>query len=885
MAIVGTPPTQLGQTPTCLVLAHDDRRLYVGGSGGLVSVLDTKTHQVVSTFPSLSVADLAVDLSGDHLYVAGVTSDRQEPLLTEVDVRTQTVTRSASLESWPNRLVLTPDGRRLYLTLPDVKAVAVLDTGLWKVIRTLSATVLPAALAVSCDGRQVYVCDAFSVQVIDTATDTWKAPIALDCPVSSLVVTPDGGSLLATSPGRVLVVDTASGRTEATLGTVGTGSDVTLSADGTRAHVAGGASASVTVIDTARREVIRDLSVPGRPDRLVVLRHGHRGYALDADASTVVPFLTRTVVVPAGSSPEAVAATPDGRFVCTANSGGATVSVIDSMDRHLPMGPGAYDVAVTPDGGRAFVSVIGPQSCPVAGTLSCIETASGRVIREQMLAGATGDLTVSGAGRLYVTGPDTVTALDITSFEAVARRRTHGFGLRTAVSPDGTRLYVLSVDPATATTSVTTLDARTLAEVHPPVESGKEPDFPDPVGLAVAAEGRRVLVSGSPDVVSVLDMTTFQLVATLPVEGGPGDLVATADGRLVYVVCRDAGTVSIVDAIGLTALGQPFHVGPTPIGAALDEGAGRLYVVCADPGTLVVLDSRTGAEVERFTVGLGANAVSLTPDGRYAYVAWARMLMNPDGSDASDGALWAFDTHTTRIPVGTHPGGLAISPTRQCLYVAESDAGTISVFELASRTPVGGPVRVGGRPRGLVLSHDERRLYAADADGAVRVVDTTSAPPTLLATILVGGTPASLAMPRDDSRVYVADSSEGNLTVPVALATATSDVCVAPDGGRVYVADAGADAVLVVDAATLSVTGRIELHATPHMLSLTQDGRRLLVTLPAAGTLAQLDTATSALLDDPIPVGNVPHAVTVAADGRIAYVTNVGSGTLALVDL
>jgi YVTN family beta-propeller protein len=53
----------------------------------------------------------------------------------------------------------------------------------------------------------------------------------------------------------------------------------------------------------------------------------------------------------------------------------------------------------------------------------------------------------------------------------------------------------------------------------------------------------------------------------------------------------------------------------------------------------------------------------------------------------------------------------------------------------------------------------------------------------------------------------------------------------APGGGLLYVADTGADEVLVVDTDLLTVKGRILLPGAPHGVAVSHDGKTLVVTL------------------------------------------------------
>ena len=113
----------------------------------------------------------------------------------------------------------------------------------------------------------------------------------------------------------------------------------------------------------------------------------------------------------------------------------------------------------------------------------------------------------------------------------------------------------------------------------------------------------------------------------------------------------------------------------------------------------------------------------------------------------------------------------------------------------------------------------------------------------------------------------------------------------APDGSRLYAADAGG-AIAVADVAadgTLTLNKRVALPpangaatARPGGLALTDDGSTLLVALNMNNTLGVIDL-TSGQLTDEIPVGNAPFTVAVA--GRKAYVSNQGGRPADAVDL
>jgi YVTN family beta-propeller protein len=125
--------------------------------------------------------------------------------------------------------------------------------------------------------------------------------------------------------------------------------------------------------------------------------------------------------------------------------------------------------------------------------------------------------------------------------------------------------------------------------------------------------------------------------------------------------------------------------------------------------------------------------------------------------------------------------------------------------------------------------------------------------------------------------------------------------------GKVYVADEGANAVSVIDAASFKKIGSIPVGRGPHNVQVSPDGKWVWVTnngdpgkaaetMPAekmpksehgamagAGAVWAIDTATDAVVAK-VPVGRHPAHVVVASDGRTAYITNGGDNTVSVVD-
>jgi YVTN family beta-propeller protein len=106
-----------------------------------------------------------------------------------------------------------------------------------------------------------------------------------------------------------------------------------------------------------------------------------------------------------------------------------------------------------------------------------------------------------------------------------------------------------------------------------------------------------------------------------------------------------------------------------------------------------------------------------------------------------------------------------------------------------------------------------------------------------------------------------------------------------PDGTRVYVSNESESVLDVVDRVSGQVTNKIELSARPNNITITKDGRRVLVgirTLPGAVDVIDITSLTRAKT---IPVNRSVHNIYVTPDGKYAVVGSIESKTATIIDL
>ena len=118
----------------------------------------------------------------------------------------------------------------------------------------------------------------------------------------------------------------------------------------------------------------------------------------------------------------------------------------------------------------------------------------------------------------------------------------------------------------------------------------------------------------------------------------------------------------------------------------------------------------------------------------------------------------------------------------------------------------------------------------------------------------------------------------------------SAGIAVSPDGNLIYVTDAGASGgVAVIDAAVGTVIATIAVENHPSAVAFAPDGLWAYVTQAGINTdgeftVSKIDTASSAVVGDPIEVGNFPTSIAITADGMQAYVGNERSNTVSVID-
>jgi YVTN family beta-propeller protein len=222
------------------------------------------------------------------------------------------------------------------------------------------------------------------------------------------------------------------------------------------------------------------------------------------------------------------------------------------------------------------------------------------------------------------------------------------------------------------------------------------PDAPARAGMLVVANQQGASAT-------VINATTLQTIATLPVGNGPHEVAVSPDGRWAVVSiygdrAAPGNTLSVIDLAAPTpVVSRTIDLGQysRPHGVAFVLGGGKLAVTSEATQRLVIVDFASGrVDTALATNARGSHMVAARRDGRRAWTA-----------NIQDGNVTEFDLdlrHTGRtFPGASMNEGIAATPGGSQLWLGSNDQQVVTVLDavstnkLAALDGFGFPYRVG----------------------------------------------------------------------------------------------------------------------------------------------------------------------------------------------
>jgi len=304
-------------------------------------------------------------------------------------------------------------------------------------------------------------------------------------------------------------------------------------------------------------------------------------------------------------------------------------------------------------------------------------------------------------------------------------------------------------------------------------------------------------------------------------------ITSSADGKLLYMPYVQDNTLNIFDTET-----NKFRKNITgPVIPEQHQGASCPDNVC---------------------LGIGANYVALSPDGRFAYV-----------SSMVQDAVAVIDLQqqkmTASIPTGRYPGDLQVSSDGQFGYVINIVDNSVSKLDLKANQMIGTAIVLSGgsaenlpfgRALGIWLSKDNQRLFVIDAvANAMEVFETRDMKKITVVPLSPDNYFHAAAKSINQSIIWIKGRSALE-TFNTKTNTFDKTLAICQDLGT-FTVDSNADNSLIA-------------LAIPQYVMLVKPYTRKLVGL--------------------FPNAGMPDKVQFSADGQHLYVVNNNTNTLAIID-
>ena len=264
-----------------------------------------------------------------------------------------------------------------------------------------------------------------------------------------------------------------------------------------------------------------------------------------------------------------------------------------------------------------------------------------------------------------------------------------------AAAPDGSRYYISNEGEST----LDVVDQKTLKVTKSIPLSGH------PNNISISKDGKRVYVSiaRAPGAVDVIDTVSLTNVKSIPVEGAVHNTYVTPDGKFVVSGSIPSKVITVIDAKTETPawkLKMDLGIRPMAFATNPDGSTKWIFVQLSGLNGFAVVDFATREEVKRLKLpelppgkapfmvgGNESHGMAVTSDGKTLVV-----------NSRLNSAIYMYSLPDLKLlgsaDVGRSPDWVTLTPDGKMAYVACAASNYVSVVDIkamkeVSRIPVG----------------------------------------------------------------------------------------------------------------------------------------------------------------------------------------------------
>ncbi|HEV7766142.1 MAG TPA: YncE family protein [Thermoanaerobaculia bacterium] len=330
----------------------DKIQSFLGGSLRARPNVDLNSYYIVTlnAEPSLAVIDPLVGFGGSKLLTA--------------------ITLQSPGIDW----VLSRDQKRLFVSMPLVNRVAVVDTESWEVVRNIDTAFKPGRLALHGDDR-LWVAAETSLTVIDTKALTVVATVPVGRAPHQIAFTPDGERAFVTNggDGNVSILNAVKPAKLADVATGASPAGIAASSLSATMYVID-ANGAIAVIDANAQEISKRIDAKPGLSSIQFAPGGRWGFVTNSKENVVniIDAATATIITTAtdvGRNPDQVAFTDDFAYVRASGSDQVKMIRLAALGKDVEANLATFPAGQIPPaaaGAESFASAIVPAPEPKA---------------------------------------------------------------------------------------------------------------------------------------------------------------------------------------------------------------------------------------------------------------------------------------------------------------------------------------------------------------------------------------------------------------------------------------------------------------------------------------------------------------------------------------
>lgn len=304
---------------------------------------------------------------------------------------------------------------------------------------------------------------------------------------------------------------------------------------------------------------------------------------------------------------------------------------------------------------------------------------------------------------------------------------TSGNTVKLRVVPALKKAYVLS-----AATTVSLLDTRTNAVVG---------TITLPAGTAnanvLSPDLKRLYVSSTgPSAIYVVNTTNNAVIATITPTIAPASLAISPDGTRLYASVSGGGTATNIINTATNAIAATPTItwpgGGSAAGIVISPNGARLLTMDHISGALYSANTLTGTVATIVTLAGTDDTVSLSRDGRFAYVTQPNTSSSIDKVTLATGGVTVI---TSSLPASSNIF-VTTSIDGRFLYLA-NNTGVIGLFDNTTNTQVGTVTTGIAGAFNLQFTPDQTKIYVLNggASSTIGIIKNNA----FIGTVSLGG--------------------------------------------------------------------------------------------------------------------------------------------------